>query len=184
MLALISENWIWFLLAFIFGLVTAWWVWGTLPRPAGAAPAVKEEWIAPAAASPVMADASPVEAATIPAPTIAAPVVEAPAEEAPPAPVAPIAAMTPAAAPVTPVGGPDDLTLLKGVGAQLNRLLNSLGVTRFDQIAAWTQADIDRVDAHLGAFKGRIMRDNWVEQAGYLAKGDLDAFRARFGEPG
>ncbi len=82
------------------------------------------------------------------------------------------------------VGDPDDLELIKGVGPKLNALLISLGVRRFDQIADWTRAEIDEVDAHLGSFKGRIDRDSWVEQAGLLARGDIAAFEARFGELG
>mgnify|MGYP000491964002 CR=1 FL=1 len=30
----------------------------------------------------------------------------------------------------------------------------------FAQIAAWSEADIDRIDAQLGTFAGRIRRDN------------------------
>ena len=79
------------------------------------------------------------------------------------------------------VGAPDNLRLLKGVGPKLAALLTQLGITRFDQIASWTEADIATVDAHLGTFKGRIVRDNWVEQASYLARGDTAGFEAKFG---
>ncbi|MCW2338923.1 putative flap endonuclease-1-like 5' DNA nuclease [Sphingobium sp. B2D3A] len=80
------------------------------------------------------------------------------------------------------VGAPDNLRLLKGVGPKLAALLTELGITRFDQIAAWNVADIATVDANLGTFKGRIVRDNWVEQAGFLARGDTAGFEARFGK--
>ena len=33
-------------------------------------------------------------------------------------------------------------------------------------------------------FKGRITRDRWVEQAGYLARGDTAGFEAQFGKLG
>jgi predicted flap endonuclease-1-like 5' DNA nuclease len=79
------------------------------------------------------------------------------------------------------VGAPDDLLQIKGVGPKLNDLLISLGVRRFDQIAAWTSGDIAKVDEHLGAFKGRIDRDLWVEQSGLLASGNIAAFEAKFG---
>lgn len=79
-------------------------------------------------------------------------------------------------------GAADDLRKLKGVGPKLAALLTDLGITRFDQIAAWGAAEIEKVDAHLGTFKGRITRDNWVEQAGFLAKGDVAGFEARFGK--
>ena len=101
-----------------------------------------------------------------------------------PAPAVPPPA--PAAAPViAPAAGqPDNLALLKGVGPKLVALLASLGVTRFDQIAAWTDADIAAIDAHLGNFAGRITRDNWVDQAAYLARGDKAGFEAKYGALG
>ncbi len=80
------------------------------------------------------------------------------------------------------VGMPDNLLLLKGVGPKLNTLLAGLGISRFDQIGAWTAEDAAKVDAHLGAFKGRIERDAWIEQAGLLAKGEIAAFESRFGK--
>ena len=36
----------------------------------------------------------------------------------------------------------------------------------------------------LGAFQGRIARDNIVDQAGYLAKGDKAGFEAKYGALG
>jgi predicted flap endonuclease-1-like 5' DNA nuclease len=75
----------------------------------------------------------------------------------------------------------DDLTRIKGLGPKLATTLAELGVTRFAQIAAWNEAEIDRIDAQLGRFQGRIRRDSWVEQARYLAAGDVEAFEQRFG---
>lgn len=80
------------------------------------------------------------------------------------------------------VGDPDDLLKIKGIGPKLNALLTGLGITRFDQIAAWGAAEIDKVDDHLGTFKSRIGRDNWVEQAGLLARGAIAEFEAKFGK--
>ena len=65
---------------------------------------------------------------------------------------------------------------------RLNTLLGDLGVSRYDQIATWTAADIAEVDPYLGTFKGRITRDNWIEQAAFLAKGDIAGFEAKFGK--
>jgi predicted flap endonuclease-1-like 5' DNA nuclease len=79
-------------------------------------------------------------------------------------------------------GEADDLRKIKGLGPKLVTLLAAQGVTRFDQIAAWNEADIDRIDVQLGTFAGRIRRDNWVEQAKYLAAGDVAGFEARFGK--
>ena len=76
----------------------------------------------------------------------------------------------------------DDLTRVKGVGPKLVQLLKSLGITRFEQIAAWSEEDIDRIEAQLGNFQGRIRRDSWVEQASYLAKDDIAGFESRFGK--
>jgi predicted flap endonuclease-1-like 5' DNA nuclease len=105
---------------------------------------------------------------------------------APPQPVAAVAPapLMAASGPAIPlaVGAPDDLLQLKGVGPKLNALLNGLGVTRFDQIAAWGAREIGEVDAHLGSFKGRIVRDEWVHQAGLLAKGQIAAFEAKYGK--
>jgi predicted flap endonuclease-1-like 5' DNA nuclease len=80
------------------------------------------------------------------------------------------------------VGDPDSLLQIKGIGPKLNTLLIGLGITRFDQIAAWGAAEIDKVDDHLGTFKNRITRDNWIEQAGLLARGEIAAFEAKFGK--
>ncbi|MEZ5666769.1 MAG: hypothetical protein R3F55_04915 [Alphaproteobacteria bacterium] len=63
---------------------------------------------------------------------------------------------------------PDPLTRIKGIGKVLEAKLHALGITRFAQIAAFSPADIDRVNDQL-AFKGRIEREEWVEQAKALA---------------
>ena len=81
----------------------------------------------------------------------------------------------------TATAGGDDLTRIKGLGPKLAATLGELGVTRFEQIAAWSDADIDRIDAQLGRFQGRIRRDEWVEQARLLAAGDNAGFEQRFG---
>lgn len=59
----------------------------------------------------------------------------------------------------------DDLKLIKGIGPGLEKQLNALGVYRFDQIAAFSEADLAWVDANLTAFKGRCFRDDWIGQA-------------------
>lgn len=75
----------------------------------------------------------------------------------------------------------DDLTQIKGLGPRLATTLHDLGVHTFAQIANWSDADIDRIDAQLGRFAGRIRRDAWTEQARCLAEGDTTGFAARFG---
>lgn len=80
--------------------------------------------------------------------------------------------------------GTDDLTVLKGLGPKAAAQLNALGVTNYAQIAAWSPDNIAIVDERMGAFKGRIVRDKWVEQARYLAAGDRAGFEAQFGKLG
>ena len=105
-----------------------------------------------------------------------------------PAPAPQSAATPAAAAPAVaaadlPADG-DRLTTIKGLGPKAASLLNGLGVTRFDQIAGWSDTDIAAIDAQMGAFKGRIERDRWVEQAKLLAQGDTASFEAEFGKLG
>ena len=111
-----------------------------------------------------------------------APIAPEPAEKAPEAP-APADEPAPQAAMAAPAGEEaDDLLRMKGVGPKLNARLIELGVTRFSQIAAWSAADMEAVDAQLGAFKGRPVRDQWIDQARYLANGDVAGFEAKYGK--
>ena len=79
-------------------------------------------------------------------------------------------------------GPPDDLQRLKGVGPKLAGMLNDLGISRFEQLARLSDADLDRLDGQLGAFRGRLRRDQVPQQADYLARGDQDGFEQRFGK--
>lgn len=88
------------------------------------------------------------------------------------------------APPPAATGAPDDLTRIKGLGPKLSALLGEFGITTFAQIAAWDQGEIERIDAKLGRFSGRITRDQWVEQAKLLAAGNETAFVAQFGRNG
>ena len=141
----------------------------TLEREAAAPvlPAVTaaSEEAAPAEAAPVMA--TPV----IAAPVMAAPVMVA-ADPLPPIPPeSDDTPRRPEALSAARDGGPDDLKLIKGVGPKLEALLHSLGFYHFDQLAHWTAAEIAWVDENLEGFKGRVTRDEWVQQARDLAKG-------------
>jgi predicted flap endonuclease-1-like 5' DNA nuclease len=62
----------------------------------------------------------------------------------------------------------DDLTALKGLGPKAAASLQEGGITRFAQIAAWTEADVADWDARIQG-RGRIARDDWVGQARDLA---------------
>jgi predicted flap endonuclease-1-like 5' DNA nuclease len=79
-------------------------------------------------------------------------------------------------------GPPDDLVKLKGVGPKLAAILQEHGLTRFDQIAKLSAGQVEALDDSLGAFRGRLARDKVVDQADYLARGDIDGFEARFGK--
>jgi predicted flap endonuclease-1-like 5' DNA nuclease len=76
----------------------------------------------------------------------------------------------------------DDLSIMKGVGPKFADALHAIGFYRFEQIAALTRTEIERIDPQLGAFRGRLTRDRIVEQAAYLARNDIDGFEQRFGK--
>lgn len=76
-------------------------------------------------------------------------------------------------------GVADNLQELEGVGPAMEKLANELGFYHFDQIAAWTDADVALVDAEMKGFKGRILRDRWVSQARIIVTEGLEAFRER-----
>ena len=78
-------------------------------------------------------------------------------------------------------GEPDNLEAMKGVGPKLAALLNAQGLTRFEQIASLSPGQIEALDTELGVFRGRLVRDRIVEQAHYLARGDLDGYSQKFG---
>ncbi|MEO0872764.1 MAG: hypothetical protein AAFY19_12525 [Pseudomonadota bacterium] len=147
----------------------------------GAKPAQRNQALIDAApavpAAPRVVEDTPPPLATIdPAPAPAA--APTPAPEPAPAP-------TPAPAPAPATSGEaDDLATIKGVGPKLVTLLNELGVTRFEQIAAWSDADVEEIDTKLGRFKGRIARDQWVEQAKLLISDDKSAYAEKFGQNG
>jgi predicted flap endonuclease-1-like 5' DNA nuclease len=78
----------------------------------------------------------------------------------------------------------DDLKKLKGVGPKMVAKLNELGIYRFEQLAKLSANEVAHLDERMGPFKGRLARDRVVEQAGYLARGDIDGFEEKFGKLG
>lgn len=62
----------------------------------------------------------------------------------------------------------DDLTRLSGVGPKLAAALAERGVTRFAELAAWSEEEALAFDEAL-SLKGRVMRDEWVAQARRIA---------------
>ncbi len=75
-------------------------------------------------------------------------------------------------------GGADDLKRIKGVGPSLETTLNGLGVFHYNQVSKWTPENVMWVDDHL-KFKGRIARDNWLDQAAKLHAGEVTEFASR-----
>ncbi|MEM6303622.1 MAG: hypothetical protein AAF744_02820 [Pseudomonadota bacterium] len=73
-----------------------------------------------------------------------------------------------------PQGSADDLKRISGVGPKLEGVLNDLGFWHFWQIAAWGPEEVAWVDTRL-KFKGRIERDNWIDQAKAFAAEAKDA---------
>jgi NADH-quinone oxidoreductase subunit E len=130
----------------------------TVKRIDGTEVPLRTPWLGRAAA-PVTAGAAPAPA---PAP-------------APGAAAAPAAQARPAALPAPRGGKPDNLKEIKGIGPKLEELCHRLGFFHFDQIAAWTPAEVAWVDDNLEGFKGRVTRDNWVAQARALAAGGAPA---------
>lgn len=198
MLQLIEANWLIFVAALLVGVVVAYSVFvrGSKGARRDHRPDVLDEGMAPAQRNQALIDAAP--AARIDAPVHIDPpaaaatmagigeIIAVAAQEevdnlAPPPAAAPVAAAGPAVE-VAAAAPADDLRRIKGLGPKLLATLQAMGVTRFEQIAAWTDADLDALDARLGAFAGRPRRDNWVEQARLLAGGDTAGYEARFGK--
>jgi large subunit ribosomal protein L19 len=63
-----------------------------------------------------------------------------------------------------PKGEHDDLKLIPGVSAELEKKLNGLGLIKFEQIANLTDDEIARLDEDL-ALKGAIEHDDWVAKS-------------------
>ena len=171
MMQTIEANWIVLSAALLVALLVAWWIFrrGSKGAERSYRPDVLDEGAAPAQRNQALIDAPP---ASVTMAGIGEIVAVAAQEE--------VAAAS-AAFSASQASG-DDLTRIKGLGPKLVALLGPLGVTSFAQIAAWDDAEIDRIDAQLGAFAGRIRRDNWVEQAKLLANGDTAAYEAKFGK--
>jgi predicted flap endonuclease-1-like 5' DNA nuclease len=81
-------------------------------------------------------------------------------------------------------GPSDDLSRLKGVGPKFVARLAELGITRYDQLAGLNANEAAHLDERMGAFQGRLARDRVIEQADYLARGDVDGFEEKFGKLG
>ena len=177
------------------------------PKPAAASatapsatPSAVPAPVLPAAPAAVAAVAAPIVAAAVAAvkSAVVAPSVATPAPAPAPVPVQPLAAKPMPPAP-SPIGagalatataaaaaagaasgmGRDNLQRIGGINAEVERLLNVQGVSRYGQIAGWSPVDVGRFDQLLG-HEGRVGRENWVEQARTLASGGDTAFSRQF----
>lgn len=181
----LEGNWPVVAVVAVLVLLVAWWLFSRATKPARRQhrPDVLDAGAAPAQRNQALIDAaSAASAAGTIAPAaglmggIGEVIAAAAQEEAVDA-----AALSAPATEAAPAAAEDDLTRIKGVGPKLSALLASLGVTRFDQIAAWSDADLARIDAQLGSFAGRPERDQWIEQARMLAAGDTAGYEGKFG---
>lgn len=194
MLQMVEANWIIFVAVLLIGLIVAWWIFArgsTVAKSRAHKPDVLDEGAAPARRNQALIDA-PSAAEQLQPPAHGGTMAgigeviavaaqdEVEEREGLKAQEAPSPAPEPAA-PASDEAG-DDLRRIKGIGPKLVTLLHALGVTRFAQIAAWDDAEIDRIDGQLGTFAGRIRRDSWVEQAQLLSGGDTAAYEAKFGK--
>jgi large subunit ribosomal protein L21 len=90
--------------------------------------------------------------------------VEKKADAAPAAPAA-----QPLAAPVAD-GKSDDISLIGGIGPKMETGMRELGYNTFAAIAAMSADDVAKAETHLKQ-KGRIGREEWIEQAKELLAG-------------
>ena len=170
MIWLFAEIWAWVLVGFLLGVAVGWWIWFQKPEAMRVAePAVVARLRADldASASALARSESDLALANNSRKALEARLAAA---------GQPVKQLFLAA----PIGVADDLTAINGIGIRLAALLGDIGIFHIDQIAGWTSKDIAEVDAKLGSFKGRIVRDNWVEQAQALVHGD-DVSRAEDG---
>lgn len=173
MLTVIEAYSIPIIIALLIGLAAAFWalrnrqdkvlgeepatrVEAPTPSPAAAPPAP-----APVPPPPPLVQSQPTLGA-LPLPTEEIPVVVDPVESA----------------------SSDTLTTMKGVGPKFAARLNEEGITRFDQLASLSEAEVAALDERMGAFRGRLVRDRVIEQASYLARGDRAGFETTFGKLG
>ena len=64
----------------------------------------------------------------------------------------------------------DDLKLITGVGPGLEKKLQDVGITSFEQIANLSDLEIADLETNVVKFTGRIKRDDWIGQAERLMK--------------
>ena len=193
MMATIEANWLIYAGLAVIALLIAWWLYArasSAPKRRDYKPDVLSEGAEPAQRNQALIDAPPAAQIVTPAPhggamagvaEIVAVTAQDEVEEVE-ARAAEMEVVPEVEAAPAPVAARDDLSKIKGLGPILQKLLPELGLTTYAQIAALTDADLDALDAKLGAFAGRPRRDAWVDQAKLLASGDVGGFEGKFGK--
>jgi predicted flap endonuclease-1-like 5' DNA nuclease len=170
---------IWMLLAYLIGCLLGWALRNLFGAKPVAEPLRVATPVAPAYTPPPAPRPVPVAAPVlkpIPAPTpVAAPVVAAPSVSG--------KLERPKGIAAARGGKADNLQRISGIGPKNESILHTLGFFHFDQIAAWTAAQVAWVDDHL-RFNGRIGREEWIKQAGLLAEGKEAEFTRLYGTGG
>lgn len=64
----------------------------------------------------------------------------------------------------------DDLRAVRGIGPSMERMLHSLGIVSFRQLALLDGSELERVRDELHEFRTRIEREDWIGQARALHK--------------
>lgn len=169
---------VWILVAFFLGCAIGW----LLRSVFGAKSAPRAEAREQPAAPPVPAPVAAAEPAVEPEP--AAPVAEVAVPQAAMPVAEPIPSMRrmerPRGLSAARGGIADNLQRISGIGPKNEKILHTLGIFHFDQIAGWSADHVAWVDDHL-RFNGRITRERWIDQAEMLAAGREEEFKANFG---
>jgi len=157
---------VWLLAAYAVGCLVGWFLRNLGKGPAPAATLAGAPPVAAKVAPKVMAAPTPAPAVRAAAPASASTTMERPKG---------IAAAR--------GGKADNLQRISGVGPKNEKILHTLGFFHFDQIANWTPKEQAWVDDHL-KFQGRIIREEWVNQASLLAAGKDAEFEKEYGTGG
>jgi large subunit ribosomal protein L19 len=80
-----------------------------------------------------------------------------------------------------PKGDPDNLMQIKGMSEELKQRLGKLGVTKFEQIANFSDEDLTRLDDAL-SLDGRMETEDWMGQSRMFVT-EATAHEAKIDEP-
>lgn len=66
--------------------------------------------------------------------------------------------------------GKDDLKLIEGIDGKMEKDLNILGVYHFEQIAKWSDKNVEWISEYFSLEEDRIKHEKWVSQAKEVIK--------------